>query len=215
MIFKDKKVSVIVAHPDDETIGCGGLIHKMVNNNCEVKVILSLKSNGDRSLKNWRRYLSSFKNACQILGAEPVIISPLVYEHEAEKEIWNVITKVRKYVEWADIILTHNPGDLHYSHQFISKIVEISTRPFRTHKDVLMFEIPTSTDQGYVTDFSPNLFVKLSEEDIQNKCKAFECYKEEYSNERSPEYLMLHSRQRGGRIGEDYAEVFKIARMFS
>ncbi len=215
MLFKDKKVSVVIAHPDDETIGCGGLISKMVNCNCKVKVILTLKSNSDRSLKNWQHYLKNFKSACKVLGAEPVIIKPLIYEHIADKHIWKIIKETKKYIEWADLILTHNPGDLHYSHKFISNIVEINTRPFRTHKNVLFFEIPTSTDQCYIPDFSPNLFVKLSESDITKKCNALECYKNEFSNERNPEYIKLHSKQRGSHIGEEYAEVFKIARFFS
>ncbi|MFA5010879.1 MAG: PIG-L family deacetylase [Ignavibacteria bacterium] len=215
MISKNSKICVVIAHPDDETIGCGGLISKAISNECKVKIVLPLRSNGKRSLTKWQQYIVNFKKACKEYGAEPVILNPLVFEHHIEKNFWKLTDRINTHLEWADTIITHSPGDVHASHRAISHIVEISTRPFRINKNVIFFEIPTSTDQGYENNFFPNLFVELSEQDVTQKCNAFKLYKNEFAPGRKPEDLRLHCVLRGRQIGAGYAEVFKIARLYS
>jgi|GEM_PF-4984926 len=73
MDFKNKKILCVISHPDDETIGCGGFIHSLVRKGSVVSILLVLKSNGNRSKENWNKYLTSFKKACSILGAIPLI----------------------------------------------------------------------------------------------------------------------------------------------
>jgi len=215
MIFNNLKICVVIAHPDDETIGCGGLISKAISNGSIVKIILTLRSNGKRSLSNWKQYLGNFKKACKELGAEPVILTPLVFEHHIERYFCKLTDRIYKELEWADIVITHNPGDVHASHRAISHIVEINTRPFKLKKNVLFFEIPSSTDQGYENTFHPNLFIELSKKDVDKKCKAFEFYRNEFASGRNPEDLRLHCLYRGRQIGVGYAEFYKAARFFS
>ena len=45
-----KRVLIVVAHPDDEVLGCGGTIAKLVDQNCRVKVIFL--SDGESSRLN-------------------------------------------------------------------------------------------------------------------------------------------------------------------
>ena len=215
MILKNRKICVVIAHPDDETIGCGGLISKAISNGCHVKIVLPLRSNGKRSLARWQQYLGHFKKACKELGAEPVILKPLVFEHHIERNFWKITDRINTHIKWADIIVTHNPCDVHASHRAISHVVEINTRPFRINKNVLFFEIPTSTDQGYENNFSPNLFIELSEKDVLKKCDALKLYKYEFAPGRQPEDLRLHCVLRGRQIGVGYAEFFKVARLYS
>ncbi|HCA42230.1 MAG TPA: hypothetical protein DEP28_03140, partial [Bacteroidetes bacterium] len=209
MNFKNKTVLCVISHPDDETIGCGGFIHRLSENGIKVNVLLSLKSNGPRSLKNWDAYLNSFKKACKILGANPIIYENMFSEDLAEQNFWKLNSIVDEYIKESDVILTHCPLDVHQTHRIVSRSVEISTRPIRTHKTVIFFEVPSSTDQGYINNFQPNFYVTLEENNVKSKLNAMKCYKNEFDYGRCPEDLLLILKVRGRQIGKKYAECFK------
>ena len=45
-----KKVLVLAAHPDDETLGCGGTIHRLHREGCEVQLLTF--TDGESSREN-------------------------------------------------------------------------------------------------------------------------------------------------------------------
>ena len=71
MKLSKKKILIIVAHTDDETFGCGGLIKKMSLNKNKISAISftngvgSRSNNRDKEIK--KRKISSIK-AAKILG---------------------------------------------------------------------------------------------------------------------------------------------------
>jgi LmbE family N-acetylglucosaminyl deacetylase len=112
------------------------------------------------------------------------------------------------------VVFTHWIQDAHQSHRALARSVEIATRPFRTRKHTVLFETPSSTDQGFFTSFSPNLHVRLSDADLSRKMQAMAVYADQYAPGRMPLDLQNHARYRGSQIGECAAEAFFVARSF-
>ncbi|HWF45165.1 MAG TPA: PIG-L family deacetylase [Candidatus Kapabacteria bacterium] len=207
-------ITVIVAHPDDEALGCGGTVAKLADAGHNVRIVLPLKSNGLRSVSKWDCLIPAFRNSCQVLGAEPVILDPLMDAPFAEVKLNELHDLLLPEIERADVIMTHWSGDAHQVHRAVSRAVEIATRPFRRCKTVLLFEVPTSTDQGYFSSFVPTLRVILDESHLERKCSAMKLYQSEHAPGRTSEELRAKVMSRGSEAGARFAEAFVIARAF-
>ena len=62
--------------------------------------------------------------------------------------------------------------------------------------------------------FSPNLYVKVTQEDMERKLSAMEIYKGELAPGRTPLSLERLLRMRGEQIGAEFAECFCVARWY-
>lgn len=214
MDLNGKNIAIIIAHPDDETIGCGGFIQKAVSEGAICKVVLPIRRVDPRGVANWDLLLLQFNKACKLLGAEPVYLEDSIEDLTADIQIQKLWSLINPYVEWADIVMCHWHGDMHQAHQAVSKAVEFATRPFRNLKTVLAFEIPTSTDQAFQYTFSPNCFVKLTKQHTDLKISAMSIYTTELIAGRTPYNLENYLKIRGNQIGQEYAEAFVIQRYF-
>ena len=85
------------------------------------------------------------------------------------------------------------------------------------HIPVLCGEVPSSTGYLRPTQWEPNLYVEVSEKDIQAKIKAMQAYIGEARldpHPRSPEVLKALAKVRGSEAGLFFAEAFMIQRIF-
>ena len=134
-------------------------------------------------------------------------------------DIVKVIEKEKEEFK-PDIIFTHNPGDLNIDHQMTFQAVLTATRPMEDERvqAIICFETNSASEWQYSTHpeaFKPNLYIKLSEEDVQAKIEAMEEYVFEtrlFPHPRSSKALHLLAEYRGYTAGYHLAEAFEIVR---
>lgn len=207
-------VLAVIAHPDDEVIGCGGTLAKMAQAGDDVRVLLPLKRGDPRGVEHWSELLNAFSRSCDVLGITAIVAKNLMDERDAPAKLHALHDEIVTHVEQANMVFTHWLHDANQTHCAISRAVEIATRPFRRRKDVYLFETSTSTDQTFFQSFSANAYSLLDDLAIRKKCKAMTFYETESHGGRSPDSLLRKAQQRGDEINASYAEAFHIARCF-
>lgn len=230
-LFRNKKILVVVAHPDDELLGLGATMHKLINEyHVFTKVVIlgeGITSRSDtRDTSKWESNLSihkeNIRKAQKKIGYHDVSIYDFPDNRFDAVNLLDIIKVVEK--EKAnfspDIIFTHHGGDVNIDHQRTFQAVYTACRPLKEEvsKVIITFETPSGTEWRLNTDphhFLPNFFISVSEQNIQAKIDGMENYefeKRAYPHPRSPEALRIIAQRWGIVVGHLYAEAFCIAR---
>ena len=218
-----KKILVIVAHPDDETLGCGGTILKLIRDGYSADVMfltdgVSSRENKDIFIKKFAisRKHNALK-ACNVLGFKKVKFYDFPdnsLDTVAQLEISKVIELEIKKSK-PDLIFTHNSEDLNIDHRIVAESTIIATRFYNKQHTIVSYEILSSTDLNFHmnnSNFKPNFFVDIKKT-IKNKIRAFKEYKKEirrFPHPRSEKGIQVLSNYRGMFSGLNNAEAFKI-----
>jgi len=231
MNLKGKKILLVVAHPDDELLGLGATMHKLINEqNCTVRAIIlgeGITSRSDkRNPEQWSEELkihrSNIESARKAIGYESVGIYDFPdnrFDTVALLDIIKVIEKEKEDFQ-PEIIFSHHGGDVNIDHQRTFEAVIAATRPMEDEvvKTVITFETPSGTEWIASSDprkFTPNLFIEVSKKNLEAKINGMESYEFErrkYPHPRSPEALTVRSQYWGVTVGKKSAEVFCIVR---
>ena len=226
-----KKILLAVAHPDDELLGLGATMHKLINElGCVVHVVIlgeGITSRADsRDTLLWERELSThrqnIKQAQSVIGYQSVSIYDFPdnrFDSVALLDIIKVIEK-EKSVFNPEIIFTHHGGDLNIDHQRTFDAVMTACRPMshESVKTIITFETPSGTEWKASSDprhFIPNFFFSVSKADVDAKIKGMECYEYEkrlFPHPRSPQALTIQAQRWGVSIGCEFAEAFCLVR---
>ena len=134
-------------------------------------------------------------------------------------DIIKVIEKEKEIFK-PEVIFTHHGGDVNIDHQRTFESVITCCRPMsnETVKTIITFETPSGTEWRASSDprhFVPNLFISVSEENVNAKIKGMESYefeRREYPHPRSPEALKIQAQRWGVVVGKAYAEAFCVVR---
>lgn len=205
------KVLVISAHPDDETLGCGGTIIKHISQGDEVYCLVMA---GNYRSPNIDEH---FKNAMSVLGVEHYKSFNLP-DMELEKYTMRELSEyIEDYIQEAgvpDVVYTHWEHDLSQDHRltFLATITALRPvwgKPF----SIYSFESPSSTEWGG-HPFNGEMFVDINGF-MAKKLKALACYVTEvqpFPHPRSEESLRGRAIYWGSYCGLKYAEAFEVVR---
>lgn len=229
--LKNKRIMIIVAHPDDELLGLGATMNKLINDyNVTTRVVIlgeGITSRADvRDVKKWeeslKRHKQNITNAQKEIGYHSVGVYDFPdnrFDSVALLDIIKVIEKEKENFD-PEIIFTHHGGDLNIDHQRTFEAVMTACRPMSHEnvKTIITFETPSGTEWRSPSDprhFLPNLFFSVSESDVDAKIKGMESYefeRREYPHPRSPEALKIQAQRWGIVVGTSFAEAFCLVR---
>ena len=229
--FKEKRIMVVVAHPDDELLGLGATMHRLIKDygvNAHVVILgEGITSRSDqRNTEKWKTELELHRNniytAQKLIGYQSLSIHDFPdnrFDTVALLDIVKIIEK-EKEAFLPEIIFTHHGGDVNIDHQRTFEAVITACRPMahETVNSIITFETPSATEWRASTDpkhFIPNLFLSFSVENLNAKIKAMESYEFErrnYPHPRSPEALKIQAQRWGVVIGREFAEAFCLVR---
>ncbi|CAN5369088.1 PIG-L family deacetylase [soil metagenome] len=230
MIQQDSRgpVLVVVAHPDDEVLGCGGSIARWVAAGRPVHVLILADgeaSRGDPKGPSTERSILTRQDAArranQILGVGSVNFAGLPdnrLDQESMLEIARIVERAVNAVR-PETIVTHFHGDLNVDHRVAQQAVAVAARPQPNSRvrDVLLFETLSSTEwqiAGQASTFLPTWFVDISGH-LDTKLRAMEAYRTElrdFPHPRSLQAIAALAQLRGATAGVPAAEGFVLGR---
>lgn len=197
---------VIAAHPDDEVLGCGGIIAKSKDIN-----VLILSHNPRLNEKD-------IKKAHVLLGIKQALTHTYPDNEFDTVPLLNIVKTIEKVIFniQPEIVYTHFGGDLNIDHRRVFEATMAAVRPMKENyvKKVYCYEVPSATEWafGKLGEFVPNTFVDISEV-LEKKLVAMEAYKTEirdFPHPRSKEALIALAKWRGVTVGFKAAEAFEL-----
>ena len=220
---KNKRILVVVAHPDDEVLGCGGTIARHIEDGCEVALLVltdGVGARGDDIVASNVRKLELQKSA-QVLGISTYFqlnMPDNKLDSIPTLEVIEAIAPILTSID-PDIIYTHFLYDLNQDHSAVARAIQILTRPIFPIRveSILMMEVISSTEWSFSEKypFSPNHFVVLDKHQIDLKLRALSCYASELRlppHPRRIEHALVVAQYRGAQSGCEFAEAFMLLR---
>jgi|SRR5208283_2858971 len=205
---------ILMSHADDETLGAGGTIQKLVKRGWDVNVaILSTGTLDTRSSVQDNR--PGAIAACKLLGVADLKLLGFPDQKFDTIPIADLANSVLRLGYQPDLIITHTETDLNLDHKLTSQVAKIVGRPKKKPISILGCEVPnTSFWNGQ--PFPANFYVDITEE-IAKKIDAFALYENElqpYPHPWSKKGLRLLAEYHGMQCGFAYAEAFAIVRAY-
>jgi LmbE family N-acetylglucosaminyl deacetylase len=221
-------VLVIAAHPDDEILGCGGTMARLLAQGQDVKIAIlgegmtsryRKREDADRCLLTNLREHS--RRAADVLGVKDLFLYDLPDNRFDTIPMLDVVKIVEELVQKHSphTIFTHGCADLNVDHSITHRAVLTATRPIEGHcvRNLYVFEIPSSTDWSFhrmTPSFQPNTFFNI-ESTLEAKKRAMACYETEVQDFPPPRSLVgleVVARRWGTVVGCEAAEAFELVR---
>jgi LmbE family N-acetylglucosaminyl deacetylase len=215
----NKSILIIVAHPDDETLGMGGSIKVLSELGYDINLLFLSSGVGSRIIERQTSIArkKSAQNALSILGCHNLEFIDFPDNRFDSLNILDVAKVIEKKIDEVqpEIVFTNHYADLNIDHRITCDATKIAVRPKSKSfvNELYFFEIPSSTGWNFGAKiFIPHYFVNISNT-IQFKIKALLEYSVELDDPPSArslvslEALSIH---RGSSVGYTNAEAFEV-----
>ena len=183
------RLSVVVAHPDDEALGCAGTILKLKKAGALVQVIFLTNGVSSREGASHEeeilRRKSSCEKACTFMKIDDVVrhnFDDNALDGYRNLEITKVIEQSFEKFR-PDCVFTHSFADLNIDHQVVFRSVMTAARPLpgSSVKSIFTFEVPSSTNwlhsKGDAMRFNPQHYEDITSF-FEDKISVLYCYDE-------------------------------------
>lgn len=216
------RILIVATHPDDEVLGCGGLIAKYADHGAEVTVLVVSRGIPEifspAVIEETREEL---KLAHAVLGVHRVLFLDYpapdldtVPLRCIASAVCNVIQETQP-----EMVCIPHLGDMHHDHQVTHEACLVACRPVDHWKArrVMAYETLSETDWAHARPdqvFTPTVFEDITPY-LDRKIAAMSCYASQLlplPSNRSLESIKALARLRGGVIGVQYAEAFLLIR---
>jgi len=212
-------ILVVSPHPDDETLGAGGTIFRMLAeghkvywlNITGVELYGAITEEEKILVKKQVIEIGHFYGYTEIFNLNfPTTKLDTIESSIAISKISEIIKKVKP--NW---IILPDYNDAHSDHKYVFDWCFASSKVFRFPyiNKILTMEVPSETNFGRPEQpFHPNLFIDITQY-INNKLMAMQIYKSELKEHpfpRSVDAIYALATLRGSMAGVKYAEAFKI-----
>lgn len=217
-------VLLVVAHPDDETIGVGGSIYKhQIDGDTVVAISMTngVSSRPESHENDAKVRLDAASEASSILGfkwLQHFQFQDNAMDKHPLLDIIRAIESVKARIN-PTVVYTHSGADLNIDHRITLSAVATAFRPLpgEACKEIRLFETSSATDFGFIAlspPFTPNLYIEI--ENYWNvKEKALKCYQcelRDYPHSRSVINIRHRASVRGAEVGLGMAEAFQTLR---
>lgn len=209
-------VLLLLAHADDEALGTGGMVQRLVADGHDIQLIIvsdgvvGMRTDGPGDNRE------ALRASCEILGIGDWQCLDFPDQRFDALPIAEIANRVAEETGEPDLIVSHADSDLNRDHRITAEVARIVGRPRRRATSILACEIPMVSPWND-HPFDPNFFVEMSEEELDNKIAAFAAYENEtrqFPDPFSEEGLRNLARFRGQQSGYRAAEAFRVIRWY-
>lgn len=209
------RVMVIAPHPDDETIGCGGLLARAAREGGRSSVLCL-------AVDDTERVRELYAAAARLSVDDTRILAVGQDEFDRLQDRFVVDWIDRELAAFKpDLLLIPSAAGYHQDHRRGASLAVSAARPRGGRSfgyapmSVWYYEAPADVSSP-TGAWSPTLFVELDAADVAAKTMAMACHASQvrpHPSERSMEALTALATLRGAQVGVPYAEAFAPRRM--
>jgi LmbE family N-acetylglucosaminyl deacetylase len=217
-----RPILIVAAHPDDEVLGCGGLIARESRRGHHCHVLFLTDGSGGRyDSETSATHRQNAETANRIIGSASIIRERFPNQEMESVPVARIAQCIEGHLERLNpvAVYTHHAGDLNRDHRIACEATLVACRPYpgQCVRELYSYYVPSSTEYGAVSRqdiFAPSVLVNIADT-LDKKIEALTAYSTEchpFPHPRSPESIRGHARYWGLTVGMQYAEPFELLR---